>query len=88
MDRWVKDPETIAEHSFRAAIVGSVLAMMEGADPAKTALLSLWHDTQETRVGDIPHVGRRYLNAASNEKVTRTKSRRRTPPSRRQRNAS
>lgn len=44
--------------------------MMEGADPAKTALLGLWHDTQETRVSDIPHIGRRYLDAASNEKVT------------------
>ncbi|MEV8419400.1 HD family hydrolase [Streptomyces niveus] len=66
----VKDPETIAEHSFRVALIGSVLAMMEGADPAKTALLGLWHDTQETRVSDIPHIGRRYLDAASNEKVT------------------
>lgn len=66
----VKDPETIAEHSFRVALIGSVLAMMEGADPAKTALLGLWHDTQETRVGDIPHIGRRYLDAASNQKVT------------------
>lgn len=66
----VKDPETIAEHSFRVGLIGSVLAMMEGADPAKTALLGLWHDTQETRVGDIPHIGRRYLEAASNEKVT------------------
>lgn len=66
----VKDPETIAEHSFRVALIGSVLAMMEGADPANTALLGLWHDTQETRVSDIPHIGRRYLEAASNERVT------------------
>ncbi|MFI7103771.1 HD family hydrolase [Streptomyces sp. NPDC050161] len=66
----VKDPETIAEHSFRVALIGSVIAMMEGADPAKTALLGLWHDTQETRVSDIPHIGRRYLDAASNETVT------------------
>jgi putative hydrolase of HD superfamily len=66
----VKDPETIAEHSFRVALIGSVLAMMEGADPAKTALMGLWHDTQETRVGDIPHIGRRYLDAAENERVT------------------
>ncbi|WP_329559722.1 HD domain-containing protein [Streptomyces uncialis] len=66
----VKDPETIAEHSFRVALIASVLAMMEGADPAKAALLGLWHDTQETRVGDIPHIGRRYLEAASNEQVT------------------
>ncbi|MFJ4923442.1 HD family hydrolase [Streptomyces sp. NPDC088725] len=66
----VKDPETIAEHSFRVGLIGSVLAMMEGADPARTALLGLWHDTQETRVSDIPHIGRRYLDAASNESVT------------------
>ncbi|MFJ5118831.1 MULTISPECIES: HD family hydrolase [unclassified Kitasatospora] len=66
----VKDPETIAEHSFRTAVVGAVLAMMEGADPAKVALLCTFHDTQETRIGDIPHIGRRYLTASSNEKVT------------------
>nr|WP_173405671.1 HD domain-containing protein [Streptomyces sp. SID5468] len=66
----VKDPETIAEHSFRTGVIGAVLAMMEGADPAKVALLCLFHDTQETRIGDIPHIGRRYLQAASNERVT------------------
>lgn len=66
----VKDPETIAEHSFRAAVIGAVLALMEGADPAKVALLCTFHDTQETRVSDIPHIGRRYLTAASNEDVT------------------
>ncbi len=44
--------------------------MMEGADPAKVALLATLHDTQETRVGDIPWIGRRYLTAASNEDVT------------------
>ncbi|MEU7165499.1 HD domain-containing protein [Streptomyces morookaense] len=66
----VKDPETIAEHSFRTAVIGSVLAMMEGADPAKVALLCTFHDTQETRVGDIPWIGRRYLKPAKNEAVT------------------
>lgn len=66
----VKDPETIAEHSFRTAVIGAVLAMMEGADPAKAALLCVFHDTQETRVSDIPHIGRRYLTAAPNEAVT------------------
>ncbi|MEU7045418.1 HD domain-containing protein [Streptomyces varsoviensis] len=66
----VKDPETIAEHSFRTAVIGSVLAMLEGADPAKVALLCTFHDTQETRIGDIPLIGRRYLKAAKNEDVT------------------
>ncbi|MFD3549801.1 HD family hydrolase [Streptomyces sp. NPDC058655] len=65
-----KQPETVAEHSFRVGVIGSVLAMMEGADPARTSLLCLFHDSQETRVGDIPHIGRRYLRAASNQEVT------------------
>ncbi|PZF83942.1 HD domain-containing protein [Jiangella anatolica] len=66
----VKDPESIAEHSHRTAVIGSVLALMEGADPARVALLAVLHDTQETRVGDIPYLGRRYLDAASNQEVT------------------
>ncbi|GAA2136810.1 HD domain-containing protein [Kitasatospora kazusensis] len=66
----VKDPETIAEHSWRTAIIGSILAMMEGADAAKVALLCTFHDTQETRIGDIPWIGRRYIQAAANQEVT------------------
>lgn len=66
----VKDPESIAEHSFRTAIIAGLLAGMEGADPARATMLAVWHDSQETRVGDIPHLGRRYLQAASNEQVT------------------
>lgn len=64
------NPESIAEHSFRVGIIGAVLAMMEGADAGRVALMCLFHDTQETRIGDIPHIGRRYIDAASNEKVT------------------
>jgi putative hydrolase of HD superfamily len=60
----VKDPESVAEHSFRTAVIGYVLAKLEGADPAKTVLLCLFHDVHETRVGDIPHMGRRYLEEA------------------------
>lgn len=64
------NPESIAEHSFRVGVIGAVLAMMEGVDPARVALMCLFHDTQETRIGDIPHIGRRYLDAATNETVT------------------
>lgn len=66
----IRDPESIAEHSFRAAVIGAVLAAMEGADPARVSLLCTLHDTQETRTTDIPHLARRYLQAADNEDVT------------------
>lgn len=60
----VRDPESIAEHSWRAAVIGMVIASLEGADPARTSMLCVLHDTPETRVGDIPKIGRDYLTAA------------------------
>ncbi|WP_129287555.1 HD domain-containing protein [Streptomyces sp. GZWMJZ-114] len=65
-----KTPESVAEHSFRVGAIGAVLAMMEGADASRVALLCLFHDTQETRTTDIPHIGRRYVKALPNEAVT------------------
>ena len=41
-----------------------------GADPAKTAVLCLFHDTQETRIGDVPSVGKAYVVTAPNPEVT------------------
>jgi putative hydrolase of HD superfamily len=63
-------PESIADHCFRASVIASVLAAMEGADPQRAAFLALWHDSQETRVTDIPHLTKNYVSAASNEQVT------------------
>jgi len=57
----VTDPESVAEHTFRTAVVGFVLAQLEGADPARTVLLCLFHDCAETRTGDIASVGEHYL---------------------------
>jgi putative hydrolases of HD superfamily len=67
----VKDPETIAEHSFRTAVLATVLAAAEDADTARAAQLALFHDTQETRTGDVPHIGRRYLSVEPNPSVTK-----------------
>ncbi|MGN9805796.1 HD domain-containing protein [Micromonospora sp. L32] len=66
----VKHPESIAEHSFRTGLIGMMLAAMEGADPARVSMLCLLHDTQETRITDIPHIAKRYLTAAPNTAVT------------------
>jgi 5'-deoxynucleotidase YfbR-like HD superfamily hydrolase len=65
----VSDPETVAEHTFRAAIVGLALAHLAGADPARTAALCLLHDSAEARIGDIEAVGRAYVATASPEAV-------------------
>jgi len=57
----VRDPESVAEHSYRTAVIGYVLANMEGADPEKTASICLFHDTAEARIGDLHWVTKRYL---------------------------
>lgn len=46
------------------------LAAMEGADPARVSMLCVLHDTQETRITDIPHIAKRYLTAVPNTAVT------------------
>lgn len=67
----VRDPESVAEHSLRVAQLAALIAAQEGADPARAAYLALWHDTQETRTGDIPHTAKPYLAGADNEAITK-----------------
>lgn len=67
----VEQPESVAEHSFRVAIIGMVLAALEGADVGRTASLCLMHDTPETRIGDIASVGRAYVSTTKAEVVAR-----------------
>jgi putative hydrolase of HD superfamily len=52
--------ENVAEHSFRAAVIGWVLARMAGADAPRTALICLFHDLSEARTGDFNYVNRIY----------------------------
>ncbi|WP_030912053.1 HD domain-containing protein [Streptosporangium amethystogenes] len=66
----VRDPESIADHSFRTAVIASVITALEGGNPERAAFMSLFHDTQETRVTDIPYLAKPYLKAARNEEVT------------------
>lgn len=66
----VRDPESIAEHSLRVAQLAGLIAAAEGGDPAKAAYMGLWHDSQETRIGDIPHSARPYVEAKSNVDIT------------------
>jgi putative hydrolase of HD superfamily len=66
----IPQPESVAEHSFRVALVAFALAVMEDADPGRTAALALMHDVHETRISDVPSVGRAYVTTAVPEAVT------------------
>ncbi|MEU3980337.1 HD domain-containing protein [Streptomyces sp. NPDC026672] len=67
----VKDPESVADHSWRASLIATVIAQLEGADPARAAFLAVWHDSQETRTGDVNHLGKKYtVGEADPEAIT------------------
>ncbi|RJQ76384.1 HD domain-containing protein [Pseudonocardiaceae bacterium YIM PH 21723] len=66
----VRDPESVAEHSLRVAQLAGLIAAEEGGDPARAAYLAIWHDSQETRVGDLPHTSQPYLDRPDNRRIT------------------
>jgi putative hydrolase of HD superfamily len=65
----VHDPESVAEHSYRTAVIGYVLASLDGANPEKTASICLFHDTAEARIGDLSWLAKRYLHVKEGEQV-------------------
>lgn len=66
----VRDPESVAEHTMRAAQLAAILAAEEGGDPARASYLALWHDSQETRTGDLPHTAGAYLSKPDPRRIT------------------
>lgn len=57
----ITSPESVAEHSFRVAVLAYAIAVQEGANPDHAATLGLFHDFPEARTGDVPSVGRPYV---------------------------
>lgn len=67
----IKDPESVAEHSWRAAVLAYVIAAAEGADPERAATIAVFHDLAETRTGDIEYVAKHYVTASPDEVITK-----------------
>jgi putative hydrolase of HD superfamily len=67
----IRDPESVAEHSWRTAVIAYFVALAEGADPERAATIGVFHDLAEARTGDIEYVGRRYLTAADDETIAK-----------------
>lgn len=66
----VRDPESVAEHSWRTSLIATIIAKLEGADPARAAFLAVWHDTQESRTGDVNYLGKKYSTGVDPREVT------------------
>ena len=64
----IKNGESVAEHSFRTALIGYVLAKMEEVDPYSVVMMSLLNDLHEARINDLHKVGHRYIDFRAAER--------------------
>ena len=64
----IKNGESVAEHSFRAGLLGYVLAKMEKVDPYPVVMMSLLNDLHEARINDLHKVGHRYIDFPAAER--------------------
>ena len=71
----IKDVESVADHSFRCAVLGYLIARMEKVDPYQVLLMTLFNDIQEARITDLHKMSQRYFkyqkaeNKAFNEQI-------------------
>lgn len=64
----IRNPETVASHSFGATLLGWWVAKKEGLDPEKMIKIILVHELVEAIVGDITPQDHRYDNKRKFEK--------------------
>jgi len=62
--------QSVAEHSFRTAMIGYALAQLDGkADVARVLQLCLFHDIPEARTGDLNYVNKKYVQVDEQKAV-------------------
>jgi putative hydrolase of HD superfamily len=64
----IKHGESVADHSFRTAWLGYLLAKMEGEDPYPVVMMCLLNDLHEARINDLHKVGHRYIDFPTAER--------------------
>ncbi|MDP8264975.1 MAG: HD domain-containing protein [Candidatus Aceula lacicola] len=64
----IKDPESVADHSFRCAIIAHYIAHLEGVDPYKATIMALFNDIHEARINDLHKMGHYYIDFKVAEK--------------------
>jgi putative hydrolase of HD superfamily len=64
----VDDPESVADHNLRAAMLGYVLAVLEEhPDPERVCTMLVFHEIGEARVTDLDHVAKLYTTRAEDQ---------------------
>jgi putative hydrolase of HD superfamily len=68
----VNDPESIADHIVVSSQIAYILGFLEGANAEKCALINLFHENSEIRLGDQHKVSARYFNNKEAEAKSET----------------
>lgn len=59
----IDNPESVAEHSLRAAQIAYILAQLENyPHPEEVCSMVVFHDIEECRIGDVHKVANRYIS--------------------------
>ncbi|MBI5149953.1 MAG: HD domain-containing protein [Candidatus Omnitrophica bacterium] len=58
----IKDPESVAEHCFRCAVMAYYIAHLEKADVQKVLIMALFNDVHEARINDLHKMGHFYID--------------------------
>jgi putative hydrolase of HD superfamily len=67
----VENPESVAAHSLRASQIAYILAILEGhPNPSEVCSICVFHDLEETRIGDIQKVASRYVSSDKAQAVS------------------
>lgn len=57
----VKQPESVADHSFRSAILAMCLSDLRGLDTEKIVRMALLHDVHEALIGDYDYFDKKKM---------------------------
>ncbi len=65
----IDEPESVAEHCFRCALIGYYLAHLEGVDPYPVLVMTLFNDIHEARINDLHKMGHHYIDFKAAEQA-------------------
>ena len=58
----IRDPESVAEHCFRCAIMAHYIAHLEKVNTYKAVTMALFNDIHESRINDLHKMGHFYID--------------------------
>ena len=64
----IDEPESVADHCFRCAVIAFYMAHEEGADPYRVLAMALFNDIHEARINDLHKMGHYYIDFKAAEK--------------------